>query len=113
MNTLRLDFINKRAPYLVKENPHAVNSYVFKTDTGTEFVISLQENSSIVPSGAYEFGINNPHHDTPGSGESVTDTEYPDPLFYSLFTIFIKARPGSWDFGFLGILYFLILYKGI
>ena len=24
MNTLRLDFINKRAPYLVKENPHAV-----------------------------------------------------------------------------------------
>jgi hypothetical protein len=51
--------------------------------------------------------------DTPGSGESVTDTEYPDPLFYSLFTILIKARPGSWDFGFLGILYFLILYKGI
>lgn len=33
MNTLRIDFINKRAPYLVKENPHAVNSYVFKTDT--------------------------------------------------------------------------------
>ena len=35
MNTLRIDFINKRAPYLVKENPHAINSYVFKTDIGT------------------------------------------------------------------------------
>ena len=78
MNTLRLDFINKRAPYLVKENPHAVNSYVFKTDTGTEFVISLQENSSIVPSGAYEFGINNPHH-----GRSPLDTK----LKYTIFAI--------------------------
>ena len=78
MNTLRLDFINKRAPYLVKENPHAVNSYVFKTDTGTEFVISLQENSAIVPSGAYELGINNPHH-----GRSPLDTK----LKYTIFAI--------------------------
>ena len=78
MNTLRLDFINKRAPYLVKENPHAINSYVFKTDIGTEFVISLQENSSIVPSGAYELGINNPHH-----GRSPLDTK----LKYTIFAI--------------------------
>lgn len=62
MNTLRLDFINKHAPYLVKQNPHALNSYVFKTDSGVEFVISFQENDSIVPSGTYEFGINNPRH---------------------------------------------------
>ena len=42
-------------------------------------------------------------NDTPGSGESVTDTEYPDPLFYSLFTIFITNRAwklGFWVFGY-------------
>ena len=62
MKELRLSNINLQAPYQVKQNPHASNSYVFKTDSGLEFIISLQENVDIIPSGAYEFGINNPQH---------------------------------------------------
>lgn len=63
MNTLRLEIINQHAPYMVKKNPHAQNSYLFKTDSQTEFIVSLQENCSIVPSGTYEFSINNPKHE--------------------------------------------------
>ena len=44
MKELRLSNINLQAPYQVKQNPHASNSYVFKTDSGLEFIISLQEN---------------------------------------------------------------------
>ena len=62
MNTLRLHVINSHSPYEVRQNPHDVNSYLFKTDANVEYVISLIENNSIVPSGTYEFGINNPKH---------------------------------------------------
>ena len=62
MNTLRLHVINSHSPYEVRQNPHDVNSYLFKTDANVEYVISFVENNSIVPSGTYEFGINNPKH---------------------------------------------------
>ena len=62
MNTLRLDIINLHAPYRVKQREDKPQTYYFKTDFGIEFNISLEEDFSIVPSGAYALDITNREH---------------------------------------------------
>lgn len=62
MNTLRLDIINLHAPYRVRQRDEKPQTYYFKTDFGIEFNISLEEDFSIVPSGAYALDITNREH---------------------------------------------------
>ena len=62
MNTLRLDIINLHAPYRVRQRDDKPQTYYFKTDFGIEFNISLEEDFSIVPSGAYALDITNREH---------------------------------------------------
>lgn len=69
MNALRIDRINHQAPYEVllrKDNP---DDYYFKTDFGIEFKVSIKEDYSIVPSGAYALGIVNASH-KPSPGDA-------------------------------------------
>ena len=62
MNTLRLEIINLHAPYRVKQREDKPQDYYFKTDYGVEYDISLEEDFSIVPSGAYALDITNREH---------------------------------------------------
>ena len=57
MNTLRLGNINLHAPYKVLQDPDKHNNFYFVSDNGTRFDIDFTVNESIIPSGAYEFGI--------------------------------------------------------
>ena len=59
MNTLRLKNINLHAPYKVMQDPERHNNFYFVSDYGTRFDIDFTVNDSIIPSGAYEFGITN------------------------------------------------------
>ena len=59
MNTLRLENINLHAPYKVLQDPVRHNNFYFVSDSGTRFDIDFTVNESIIPSGAYEFGITN------------------------------------------------------
>ena len=68
MNTLRLDFINAKAPYNVQYNDYP-NEYCFKSDSGIEVIVSIKEDYSIVPSGAYALGIVNASH-KPSPGDA-------------------------------------------
>ena len=63
MNTLRLENINLRAPYKVLQDPERQNNFYFVSDSDTRFDIDFTVNESIIPSGAYEFGITNRRHD--------------------------------------------------
>ena len=62
MNTLRLEIINLHAPYRVKQREDKPQHYYFRTDYGVEYDISLEEDFSIVPSGAYALDITNREH---------------------------------------------------
>ena len=62
MNTLRLDIINLHAPYRVKQREDKLQNFYFKTDYGVEYDISMEEDFSIVPSGAYALDITNREH---------------------------------------------------
>ena len=62
MNTLRLEIINLHAPYRVKQREDKPHTYSFKTEFGVEYHISLEEDFSIVPSGAYALDITNREH---------------------------------------------------
>ena len=57
MNTLRLEIINLHAPYTVKQREDKPQHYYFRTDYGVEYDISLEEEFSLVPSGAYALDI--------------------------------------------------------
>ena len=57
MNTLRLEIINLHAPYKVLQDPERHNNFYFVSDSGARFDIDFTVNESIIPSGAYEFGI--------------------------------------------------------
>lgn len=63
MNTLRLDNINLHAPYKVMQDPVRHNNFYFVSDSGVRFDIDFTINESIIPSGAYEFGITNRHQE--------------------------------------------------
>lgn len=63
MNTLRLEIINLHAPYKVLQDPERHNNFYFVSDSGARFDIDFTENESIIPSGAYEFGITNRRHE--------------------------------------------------
>ena len=63
MNTLRLENINLHAPYRVMQDPERHNNFYFVSDSGARFDIDFAENDSIIPSGAYEFGITNRRHE--------------------------------------------------
>ncbi len=63
MNTLRLDNINLHAPYKVMQDPVRHNNFYFDRDSGVRFDIDFTINEAIIPSGAYEFGITNRHHE--------------------------------------------------
>lgn len=62
MNTLRLKNINLQAPYRVLQDPEKHNNFYFVSDSGIRFDIDFTVNDSIIPSGAYEFGITNRLH---------------------------------------------------
>jgi hypothetical protein len=62
MNTLRLEIINLHAPYRVKQREDKPQHYYFRTDYGVEYDICLEEDFSIVPSGAYALDITNREH---------------------------------------------------
>ena len=62
MNTLRLENINLQAPYKVLQDPEKHNNFYFVSDSGIRFDIDFTVNESIIPSGAYEFGITNRLH---------------------------------------------------
>ena len=62
MNTLRLDIINLHAPYRVKQREDKPQDYYFRTDYGVEYDISLEEDFSIIQSGAYSLDITNREH---------------------------------------------------
>ena len=62
MNTLRLEIINLHAPYTVKQREDKPQHYYFRTDYGVEYDISLEEEFSLVPSGAYALDITNREH---------------------------------------------------
>ena len=63
MNTLRLENINLHAPYRVLQDPERHNNFYFVSDSGARFDIDFTINESIIPSGAYEFGITNRLHE--------------------------------------------------
>ena len=63
MNTLRLENINLHAPYKVLQDPARQNNFYFVSASGTRFDIDFTINESIIPSGAYEFGITNRRHE--------------------------------------------------
>ena len=63
MNTLRLENINLHAPYRVMQDPERDNNFYFVSDSGARFDIDFIVNDSIIPSGAYEFGITNRRHE--------------------------------------------------
>jgi len=63
MNTLRLENINLYAPYRVMQDPEKSNNYYFVSDSGARFDIDFTINDSVIPSGAYEFGITNRRHE--------------------------------------------------
>ena len=63
MNTLRLGNINLHAPYKVLQDPDKHNNFYFVSDNGPRFDIDFTVNESIIPSGAYEFGITNRRHE--------------------------------------------------
>ena len=63
MNTLRLENINLHAPYQVMQDPERDNNFYFVSDSGARFDIDFIVNDSIIPSGAYEFGITNRRHE--------------------------------------------------
>ncbi len=63
MNTLRLENINLHAPYKVMQDPERHNNFYFVSDSGARFDIDFAENDSIIPSGAYGFGITNRRHE--------------------------------------------------
>ena len=63
MITLRLENINLHAPYRVMQDPERHNNFYFVSDSGARFDIDFAENDSIIPSGAYEFGITNRLHE--------------------------------------------------
>ena len=63
MNTLRLENINLHAPYRVLQDPERHNNFYFVSDSGARFDIDFTINESVIPSGAYEFGITNRRHE--------------------------------------------------
>ena len=63
MNTLRLKNINLHAPYRVMQDPEKSNNFYFMSDSGARFDIDFTINDSVIPSGAYEFGITNRRHE--------------------------------------------------
>ena len=63
MNTLRLKNINLHAPYRVMQDPERNNNFYFVSDSGARFDIDFTINESVIPSGAYEFGIANRRHE--------------------------------------------------
>ena len=63
MKELRLKIINLHAPYMVMQDPEKHNNFYFVSDSGTRFDVDFTNNDSIIPSGAYEFGITNRHHE--------------------------------------------------
>ena len=63
MNTLRLEFINLHAPYRVMQDPEKNNNFYFVSDSDARFDIDFTINDSVIPSGAYEFGITNRRHE--------------------------------------------------
>lgn len=80
MNKLNLNNINLHAPYEVHEREDRQHEFYFWSDYGIEFDISFVPNNSIIPSGAYEIGINNRGHQaSPG-----------DPKFLQTLTAIIE-----------------------
>ena len=63
MITLRLENINLHAPYRVMQDPEKHNNFYFVSDSGARFDIDFAVNHSVIPSGAYEFGITNRRHE--------------------------------------------------
>ena len=63
MNKLRLVSINLHAPYKVMQDPERDNNFYFVSESGARFDIDFTANESVIPSGAYEFGITNKHHE--------------------------------------------------
>ena len=63
MITLRLENINLHAPYRVMQDPEKNNNFYFVSDSGARFDIDFAVNDSVIPSGAYEFGITNRRHE--------------------------------------------------
>ena len=45
------------------QDPEKHNNFYFVSDSGTRFDVDFTNNDSIIPSGAYEFGITNRHHE--------------------------------------------------
>jgi len=62
MNTLRLEIIYLQAPYRVKQREDKPQHYYFRTDFGVEYDICIEEDFSIIPSGAYTLDITNREH---------------------------------------------------
>ena len=80
MNKLNLKNINLHAPYEVRERDDVKHEFYFWSEYGIEYDISFVPNHSIIPSGAYEIGINNRgHHTSPG-----------DPKFLQTLTAIIE-----------------------
>lgn len=63
MKKLRLVNINLHAPYKVMQDPERDNNFYFVSDSGSRFDIDFTANESVIPSGAYEFGITNKRHE--------------------------------------------------
>ena len=63
MKKLRLVNINLHAPYKVMQDPERDNNFYFVSDSGARFDIDFTANESVIPSGAYEFGITNKRHE--------------------------------------------------
>ena len=75
MNKLNLKNINLHAPYEVRERDDVKHEFYFWSEYGIEYDISFVPNHSIIPSGAYEIGINNRgHHTSPGDPKFLTTT---------------------------------------
>jgi len=74
MNTLRLENINLHAPYKVMQDPVRHNNFYFVSDSGARFDIDFIINESIIPSGAYEFGITNRRHERSPLNPTISDT---------------------------------------
>jgi hypothetical protein len=62
MNKLNLEHINRSAPYFVREREDRNCEFYFWSDYGIEYSINFTPNHSVIPSGAYELGINNRGH---------------------------------------------------
>lgn len=62
MNELRLDFVNRHAPYKVTQDPERPYNFYLTSDYGIRFDVDFTFNDAIIPSGAYEIGIETTPH---------------------------------------------------